>query len=266
MLTIIASWFFGILLLVGIFQSCVARPEFVSAHPFNVAWIFFSAFLAGSWIGINRESVGATRIARGLGFGIAGCLLAFSLQGFVNGDVLRRFTGSEPGLGGYFLLAAGAAICQVFGKWVALLVVLQGAHRRSAPEIIALGLGVGLGFAAAEIVVIGQGMIARSVVLDPPAFLSLMERFSAGGFHVYSGALIAISVATRRLGWVVAVFALHSVADWFAGAQGHAMHQSQILLELFFLVLTGISWWLYDRARRTLRDPGRSAESIRSEG
>ncbi|MCH2171883.1 hypothetical protein MK489_13950 [Myxococcota bacterium] len=246
---------FGLLLAVAIVQSYLAKPEFVSAHPFNVAWIFLSILLTCSWVAINREAVGATDVARGVGFGIASCLFAFFLQQIVNGDVFRRVAGNDPDFGGYFLLGLGAAVCQVFGKWAALLLVLRRSQGRARHDIISMGLGVGLGFAMAEIVVIGQGLIARSAALTPPALLSLMERFSAGGFHVYSGAAIAIAIATRRIRWIVGILMLHTVADGLAGAQGHVMHQSQLILEFVFLILTGVSWWLYDRARRTLREP-----------
>ncbi|MEE3326704.1 MAG: hypothetical protein VX252_05190, partial [Myxococcota bacterium] len=203
----------------------------------------------------NRESVHLLGPSRGFGYGVAGCFLAFIIQGSVNGGLLDLFAHHGPGIAGYLLLGAGAGICQLFGKWLGLFVLLHQAHVSDRVEVIALGLGVGLGFALAEIVVIGQGMIVRLAALDPPALLSLLERFSAGGFHVYSGALIAIAIVTRRLHWILWVFILHTLVDWLAGAQGHAMHLPVIGLEVIFLIVAGIVFFLYDRARHTLAEP-----------
>ena len=213
----IISGFFALLLVVGIGQSWAAHSAFVAQHPFNLAWIFLSALLAGLWLLVNRESVRPLGPSRGFGYGVAGCLLAFIIQGAVNGGLLDLLGHDGPGLAGYLLLGAGAGLCQLFGKWLGLFVLLHQAQVRNRVEVIALGLGVGLGFALAEIVVIGQGMIARLTALDPPALLSLLERFSAGGFHVYSGALIAIAIVTRRLHWILWVFLLHTLVDWLAG-------------------------------------------------
>ena len=251
----IISGFFALLLVVGIGQSWAAHSAFVAQHPFNLAWIFLSALLAGLWLLVNRESVRPLGPSRGFGYGVAGCLLAFIIQGAVNGGLLDLLGHDGPGLAGYLLLGAGAGLCQLFGKWLGLFVLLHQAQVRNRVEVIALGLGVGLGFALAEIVVIGQGMIARLTALDPPALLSLLERFSAGGFHAYSGALIAIAIVTRRLHWILWVFLLHTLVDWLAGAQGHAMQLPEIGLEVIFLVVAGIVFFLYDRARHTLADP-----------
>ena len=217
--------------------------------------MFLSAFLVCFWLLANRESVRPLGPSRGFGYGVAGCLLGFTIQGVVNGALLGLLGHDGPGLAGYFLLGAGAGICQVFGKGLGLFVLLRQARVRERIEVIALGLGVGLGFAVAEIVVLGQEMISHRAPLDPPALFSLLERFSAGGFHVYSGALIAIAIVTRRLHWIFWVFLLHTLVDWLAGAQGHAMHVPEIGLEVVFLIVAGMTFFLYDRARRTLADP-----------
>jgi hypothetical protein len=136
-------------------------------------------------------------------------------------------------------------------------VLVQGLDlllRPTSPRaVLALGLGVGLGFAGTEIVVIGQQTIGSESALTPPALLSLWERASAGGFHVYSGALIAIGVVRRKLGWIAVVVLLHSLLDWLAGAVGAGLVPLPLpAIETVFLLVAIATWAIYLRAKQGL--------------
>jgi hypothetical protein len=249
----IVSIVFGALLLVGIAQSCLAHASFVSDHPFNVGWIAIAIALATLTLLANRAEIDLRAIAPYLGFGGIGCVLAFVLQGIVN-PLLARSVGPAPlGAGSFLLLGIGAAVCQTLGKWG----VVQGLDlllRPTSPRaVLALGLGVGLGFAGTEIVVIGQQTIGSEAALTPPALLSLWERASAGGFHVYSGALIAIGVVRRKLAWIAVVVLLHSLLDGLAGAVGAGLVPLPLpAIETVFLLVAIASWAIYLRAKQGL--------------
>jgi hypothetical protein len=249
----ILSIVFGALLLVGVAQSCLAHLDFVSDHPFNVGWIALAIALATLTLLANRAEIDLRAIAPYLGFGGIGCVVAFALQGIVN-PMLARWVGPPPlGGGAYLLLGIGAAVCQTIGKWGAV----QGLDlllRPSSPRaVLALGLGVGLGFAGTEIVVIGQQTIGSETALSPPALLSLWERASAGGFHVYSGALVAIGVVRRKVGWIALVVLLHSLLDWLAGAVGAGLVPLPLpVIESVFLAVAVATWAIYLRAKNGL--------------
>jgi hypothetical protein len=249
----IVSIVFGALLLVGVAQSCLAHWEFVSDHPFNVGWIAIAIALATLTLLANRAEIDLRMIAPYLGFGGIGCVIAFVLQGIVN-PMVARAVGSPPlGAGSFLLLGVGAAVCQTIGKWGAIQGLDLLLRPTSPRAVLALGLGVGLGFAGTEIVVIGQQTIGSEAALAPPALLSLWERASAGGFHVYSGALVAIGVVRRKLGWIALVIVLHSLLDWLAGAVGAGLVPLPLpAIESIFLAVAIATWAIYLRAKNGL--------------
>ena len=246
----IVSLVFGALLLVGVAQSCLAHTEFVSYHPFNVAWIAIAIGLATLTLLANRAELDVRAVAPYLGFGGIGCVIAFVLQGIVNPMITRWIEPPPFGAGSYLLLGIGAAVCQTIGKWGAVQGLDLMLRPTSPRAVLALGLGVGLGFAGTEIVVIGQQTIGAETALAPPALLSLWERASAGGFHVYSGALVAIGVVRRKLGWIALVVLLHSLLDWLAGAVGANLVPLPLpAIEGIFLLVAIATWAIYLRAK-----------------
>ena len=254
------------LFVIGVVQSGLAHPGFVAAHPFNVAWIATAVALATATFFLHRIAppdrprIALGAAARFAGFGAIGCVLAFTLQGIVNPALARLLGPGAPGIPGYVLLGIGAALCQTAGKWGAIAALHRVLRPASPHDLIALGLGVGLGFAAAEIVVTGQHPLAREAVLVPPAFWSLFERATAAGFHVFSGVLLAVGVeqGLRGIPWITAVVLLHSLLDGLAGAAGTGLVPLSLpVLELIFLVVAIDTWLLSLLATRPL--PPRSS-------
>lgn len=174
-----------------------------------------------------------------IGYGMAGTILAFALQGILNGALLSFLGPEAPQTpGGAFALGGGAAVCQTLGKTLAIWLAFVLITSRGRTAILAAGLGVGLGFGSMEALLLSVQMVISEQAVD---FLpALIERISAITFHIYSGGLIAVGFLRRSPWPVVIVLTLHTLMDG-GSTFLHGRLPLPILESIFFL-LSGICW------------------------
>ncbi|MAI77989.1 MAG: hypothetical protein CL917_03535 [Deltaproteobacteria bacterium] len=238
------SALFVLLWAVGLAQTYLTHSTFLSQHPFNFVWILLSGLLAGSWVLASHAKPLMAPFLSALGYGVAACMLGFAIQGPINSSILAN---SPATLLTYSWLGLGAAVCQALGKALLLAILMWQCRPASTRSILSVGMGVGLGFAMMEDFVIGQMTIEKAAAISPPALGSLLERFSAGGFHVYSSVLIAISWLMRRPLWFILVLALHTVADTFAGATDARVLELPSFAMQSIVLGTALATWVAHR-------------------
>ncbi len=216
----------------------------------NLVWIVGSALAGLSVFGLNGMGVRLRAAAPWLGYGIVAAYFGLAVEGGLNGALMRHF-GRAPGVVGYALVGIGAAFSQTFGKWLVLRFVERLGGLRSSSRVMVVGLAVGLGFGLAEVVILGEGRIARHVGIVGFPWAAIWENAAAVGLHMFSGAILAIGIYERRwlpLAVVLAVCAVdETMAGVFSGG-GIAMPVAGV-----FLTLLTAGLWLY--CRRLWRKP-----------
>ena len=236
-----------LLWIIGLGQTYLSHREFLDAHPFNMGWILLAAALALFWLITTPIRPAYSEVLKLFGYGVAACLIGFSIQGVVSHSILSFDRTTAPTLQTYMWLGLSAALCQALGKALAVALLCFQVKPTNAKRLVTLGMAVGLGFAVMEDLVLSQQAIEKGSALIDSAFSSLFERFSAGGFHVLSGVLIALSWMMRQWRWLLVVIIVHTVTDSLGGAAaGHRVNLSLVVLELIFFGLT-IFMWLITR-------------------
>jgi len=234
-------------LLAGFGITSASHGSYLAAHPVFLPWVFLSCAASAGLLYLNGRGIELLFASRWLGFGILATVAAFALQAQINGAIVKWCGPSAihqaiPSL----LLGFGAALCQTLGKAAAVFCVLQWMKNRTPIRALAAGLGVGLGFAVAEILFISLQMLLGNVNLTSLA--GVVERAIAGGFHIYSGGLLACAFFQRSLLLLAIVLAAHTAMDSFATA--FAPQAGVWVSEGFFLILAVITWICWKVATR----------------
>jgi hypothetical protein len=101
------------------------------------------------------------------------------------------------------------------GKGVAIGLLIWKLQPRGLCEILEIGLAVGLGFGLAEVLLIADQIVVQERAIT--SLLGVVERASAQGFHIYSGALIAVGIGFRKWWPIAFVLVFHTLLDGLAG-------------------------------------------------
>ena len=180
-------------------------------------------------------------------YGVLAAIVAFIVQDAINGPLVRHWS-SGLTWQHHLLLGPVAAAAQTFGKCFALAILFTVRPQASLSDGLRLGLLVGLGFTVYEITLVYSNM--ASAQLAVVGYGGLCERASASLFHIYSGGLLALGLASRRAWPLLLVFAVHAWSDFLAGA-GVSLGFSVAALEWAFGMWAIALWVVYLFAGRS---------------
>jgi len=176
-----------------------------------------------------------------MSYGILACFIGFGLQQIFNGIPILIIKMENVKWYYHIYFGAMAGVCQSFGKFVVILLLMKLCEKKNT--ILKLGLLVGLGFTISEISVITLTMIFKKVSFSL-SYLSVFERTSASIFHIYTGGLIAIGLIKQTNKYLVSVILIHWVLDFMAGAFQH-FKISVYLLEIIFFTISIFVFAIY---------------------
>ena len=181
-------------------------------------------------------------------YGLAAASVGFGAQMIVNGPLVLWWGKDQLSWAHYLILGPVCAVAQTLGKIAAVWLLLK-IRPAGSPRICArYGLLVGLGFTLTEIAFLYFPAAWRQI---PLGYLSLWERISVSGFHIYSAGLAALALALGRRGrWLILfVVAIHSLMDSIAPA-GMSLGWPLYGLEAFISALAIMTWGVFLFAAR----------------
>ena len=227
--------------MLGILLTALVAASPPQRHDLAAIWLVYP------WVGLGmifavllyftESSPGnlATSL-RYFGWGVLAVFGSFALQSLVNGRLLEQF--GEKTLLGILVLGFGSAFCQTLGKWLGIRLLLISMKGASFPMLIPMGLGVGLGFAVGELVVLSLQMIVTGT--HPTNLWGMVERGAAMWFHLSSCALLLFGIVKSCRWPVFLVLALHMAMDGFAPWLGS--HAPLFLTEALFWFVALLTW------------------------
>jgi hypothetical protein len=241
-------WLCGAKLLMLLAAPVVAHPSWTAAHPSDIVWVVAAILIALGLVRLNHQFAWADYLKLPAAtYGVLAAIVAFTVQDAINGPLVRYWSNGLTWQH-HLLLGPVAAGAQTLGKCFALVVLFTVRPQASLSDWLRLGLLVGLGFTVYEISLIYSGMAsAQQAVVS---YGGLCERASASVFHIYSGGLLALALATGRSWPLALVLAVHAWSDFLAGA-GVSLGFSVAALEWGFGMWALALWVVFLVASRS---------------
>jgi hypothetical protein len=226
----------------------VAHPAWIATHPSDIVWVVAAILIALGLVRLNHRFGWADYLKLPAAtYGVLAAIVAFTVQDAINGPLVKHWSNGLTWQH-HLLLGPVAAGAQTFGKCFALVILFTVRPQASVSDWLRLGLLVGLGFTVYEITLIYSNMAsAQQAVVS---YGGLCERASASVFHIYSGGLLALALATGRCWPLVLVFAAHAWSDFLAGA-GVSLGFSVAALEWAFGMWAMTLWVVFLVAGRS---------------
>jgi hypothetical protein len=227
------------------------QRAFLAEQPQDLLWVVLALVAGGTTFFANGFVPLSGRTLLWAGYGTFAMLAGFSMQGVVNGGIVRTTPPDAHGLGYFLALGAGAGFCQTLGKWL-MIRLLNRIHRPTARlDVLAGGLAVGLGFGLSEVLFIGTQLIHAGTVIQGIGAIGIWERCAAVGFHVFSGGLLAIGLASGATWPLLVVLLVHTLEDFLAGALGGGVVLlPSIAVEALYSLMTVALVLVFRRAAR----------------
>lgn len=218
----------------------------VSPSILSLTWGFFAlctAFLLFN-LNLTKIYINSNVTVTALSYGVLASLLGFGLQGIFNGVPVFFWEHKNLIWIHHIYLGSMAAICQTIGKIIIICLLVKIRRDSDLNRTIRYGLCVGLGFTIAEIMLIIDYAIINK---DQLTEIFLWERTSSSMFHIYSAAIIAISINARKYGLMIIPLAIHALSDWMAGAYtSKSLFQFSIeTLESIFSLFAIATWFTF---------------------
>ncbi|HON56548.1 MAG TPA: DUF5808 domain-containing protein [bacterium] len=154
-----------------------------------------------------------------MSYGILACFIGFGFQQIFNGIPILIIKMKNIKWYYHIYFAAMAAVCQTFGKFAVILLLMKLYDSKNT--IIKFGLLVGLGFTITEISLITVTIIFNKLPFSSISYLGIFERTAASIFHIYTAGLIAFGLIKRTYKYLILIIILHSLLDFLAGTYRH---------------------------------------------
>jgi hypothetical protein len=229
------SWIFAGIMLACFVVPIIIHPSYFAGDLTPIFWFLSANLAAIGMIRLNRCFVWSDyRLIALASYGLAATGIGFGIQGIINGSLVLWWGADNLSWMHSLVLAPVAAIAQTFGKGAAIFLLLKVKPATTLRDHARYGMLVGLGFTILEISVI---CYLRAVLAQAPlGYASVWERASASMFHIYSGGLLGLALASRRHWLIALVVTVHASMDWMAFGGAELLRLSIWNLETFFSV------------------------------
>lgn len=230
--------------LLGFFLApIVAHPSYFTANPTPLFWVLLAILGALSIIRLNGCFAWSDyRLIHLASFGLVATGVGFGFQALINGPLVVWWGADSLSWAHHLVLAPVAALGQTFGKAAAVLLLLRAKPASHSRDFIRYGLLIGLGFTIIEITSLYFSVAWAELPLR--SYLGVWERLSSSMFHIYSGALVALALRTRRYLPLLVVLAIHTVTDYLAGIH-NSLPLSIYVVETIFSACAVLTWVIF---------------------
>jgi hypothetical protein len=242
------SWICVVWLFALVVAPIVAHPRWFVDEPSDLVFALSSWVIALGFVRLNQWFAWADyRLLSLASFGVIAAGVGFGIQGLINTPLVMWWGGNLTWQH-HLVLGPVAAASQTFGKWFGLSLLLKVRPASSAAQWLRYGLLVGLGFAICEITML---YFRVAWAQESAEYLGIWERASSAMFHIYSTALLAVAMCSKRYWFILLVVVIHALTDILAGCGG-ALELSICKLEGIFSACAVVPWVVFLLAGRTI--------------